>query len=405
MYYLLLIVIYLAFISLGLPDSLLGAAWPSIYIDLNVPQSFMGIISMIISFGTVISSLLSERLSRKLGTKYIVLISVVLTALALFGFSFSSHFWMLCLFAIPYGFGAGAIDATLNNFVAKYYSSRHMSWLHSFWGVGTIISPYIMSFALDTSSFALGYRIVAFIQLGISVVLLLSIPIWNKATIDLDRREESKENEENKNEKIGILKTLRLRGVILLLIGFFAYTSLESVSQLWAASFYVNYRGFNEVYAASFSSMFFIGMTVGRFIAGFISEKLGDRNMIRLGVGIAFIGIILLFIPYGTYTSVVGFAILGLGCGPIYPSIIHSTPQRFGFRVSLSLIGIEMATAYIGSTFMPPLFGIIATSTSFIAMPIWLLTFLVICILLLEISFSKTNKENNESINKEISTK
>lgn len=381
MYALLLALIYLAFISLGLPDSLLGAGWPSMHIALGVPTEYMGFVSMIISGGTIVSSLLSEVMTKKIGTKYVTVISVALTAGALLGFSFSEEFWMLCVFAVPYGLGAGAIDALLNNYVALHYTSRHMSWLHCFWGVGTIISPYIMSYALTKSYWGDGYRTVSYIQFAIAAVLAATLFVW---------KANAKKEDTGSGKLLGLSGALKIKGVLFVLIGFFAYCAAESTAMLWASSFFVEIRGYTEEQAAAFASMFFIGMTVGRFLSGFISNRAGDRNMIRFGAGIAAVGIALMLVPAGV-TSLIGFTVFGLGCAPIYPSIIHSTPNSFGEDNSQAIIGIQMACAYTGSTFMPPLFGLIASHTTFYLTAGWLAGFLALAVVMLELCF-KTAK-------------
>lgn len=380
MYLLLLAVIYIAFISLGLPDSLLGSAWPTIYSTFDVPLSYMGIVSMIISGGTIISGLMSERLTKKFGTRYVIIISILLTAAAMFGFSKSTEFYHLCLWGIPYGFGAGAIDAALNNYVALHYNSRHMSWLHCFWGVGTIISPYIMSYALTYSAWTGGYRTVSYIQFGIVIIMLLSLPLW-KVNKDNSVR--------NGNEKVlGIKGALKIKGVSYLLIGFMAYCAAEATTMLWASSFLEGARGVMKEEAAAFGALFFIGITAGRFLAGFISDKVGDNRMIRLGVGIALCGVVCIAFPF-KMSSVIGFIIIGLGCAPVYPCIIHSTPNNFGAENSQGIIGIQMASAYVGSTFMPPVFGVIANHISLKLMPVYLVFFLI----LLLVMISKTEKK------------
>ena len=379
MYTLLLAVIYLAFISLGLPDSLLGAAWPTIRVDFNVPLSYMGLVSMIIAGGTIISGLMSERLTKKFGTRAVVAVSVALTAIALFGFSTVGQFWQMCLWGIPYGFGAGAIDAALNNYVALYYNSRHMSWLHCFWGVGTIISPYIMSYALTHSTWSNGYRNVSYIQFGILAVILIAMPLW-KINKDPDVTEEDK-------PLLGLRGALKIKGVPTLLIGFYAYCAAETTTMLWASSYLEGTRGISKDKAAAFGSLFFIGITAGRFLSGFISDKLGDNRMIRLGTAIALFGVILIALPVGA-ASMVGFVIIGLGCAPVYPCIIHSTPANFGAENSQGIIGIQMASAYVGSTFMPPVFGLIANHVSLKLMPVYLAFFFI----LLLVMISKTKK-------------
>lgn len=379
MYLLLLAVIYLAFISLGLPDSLLGAAWPTIRSEFCVPLSYMGFISMIISGGTIISGLLSERVTKRFGTRAVTIVSVLMTAVALYGFSTADEFYQMCLWGIPYGLGAGAIDAALNNYVALHYSSRHMSWLHCFWGVGTIISPYIMSYALTHTAWTNGYRTVSYLQFGIAAVLLLTLPLWNI--------NKSAAADESNTKVLGISGALKIKGVPYLLIGFFSYCAAEATTMLWASSYLEGTREVSKDEAAAFGSLFFIGITAGRFISGFISDKVGDNNMIRLGVGIALSGVVLITFPI-TAASVIGFIIIGLGCAPVYPCIIHSTPRNFGAENSQGIIGIQMASAYVGSTFMPPIFGVIANHISLKLMPIYLVFFLILLIIMI----SKTEK-------------
>ncbi len=380
MYLLLLSVIYLAFISLGLPDSVLGAAWPTIRVELGVPISYMGIISMIISLGTVVSGLMSERVTKKFETKAVTIVSVILTASALIGFSTASTLWQMCLWAIPYGLGAGAIDAALNNYVALHYSSKHMSWLHCFWGVGTIISPYIMSYALTHLNWNAGYRTVSYLQFAIASVLILSIPLW--------RVNKANDAAENNNKVLGLKGAFKIKGVPYLLFGFLSYCAAESTTMLWASSYMEGARGASKEEAAALGSLFFIGITAGRFLAGFITDKLGDNKMIRLGAAIALAGAICILIPINAIT-VCGFVIIGLGCAPIYPCIIHSTPNNFGAENSQGIIGIQMASAYIGSTFMPPLFGLVANHISLKLMPIYIAFFLVLMLVMI----SKTEKQ------------
>ncbi len=379
MYLLLLAVIYLAFISLGLPDSLLGSAWPTINSEFDVPLSYMGIVSMIISGGTIISGLMSERLTKKFGTRMVTTVSVLLTAVAMLGFSCCTEFWQLCLWGIPYGFGAGAIDAALNNYVALYYSSKHMSWLHCFWGVGTIISPYIMSYALIHGVWTDGYSTVAYIQFGIALVMVLALPLWKV------NRSASESSENTK--PLGIKGALKIKGVPYLLTGFMAYCAAEATAMLWASSYLEGTRGATKDEAAALGSLFFIGITAGRFLSGFISDKIGDNRMIRLGTGIALAGVVLLVFPI-KLLSIIGFVVIGLGCAPVYPCIIHSTPRNFGAENSQGIIGIQMASAYVGSTFMPPLFGIIANHISLKLMPLYMAFFFV----LLLVMIAKTEK-------------
>ena len=386
MYLLLLAVIYLAFISLGLPDSLLGAGWPAMHQLLNVPLSSMGIVTMIISGGTICSSLMSERMTKKFTARIVTIVSVLLTAVALLGFSTATRFWMLCLWAIPYGLGAGAIDAALNNYVALYYNSRHMSWLHCFWGLGTIISPYVMSYALTHGTWQMGYRSVSIIQFSIVIVLALSLPLWkvNKGLAEMEGKSA---------RPLGIMGAIRIKNVPTLLIGFFAYCAAESISILWAASFLVNARGISQELAAAFASLFCIGITVGRFVSGFVTDRLGDRRMIRLGTAVALLGVLCIALPLkANEAALAGFIIVGFGCAPIYPCIIHSTPTSFGAENSQAIIGIQMACAYTGSTFMPPLFGLIANRVGLHLLPYFVGFFLLLMIIMVERTYTAVAK-------------
>ncbi|MCL2081047.1 MAG: MFS transporter [Oscillospiraceae bacterium] len=369
MYSLLLVLIYIAFISLGLPDSLLGSAWPSMHANLGVPISYAGIISMIIAGGTIVSSLLSDRLTKKAGTALITAFSVLMTAAALFGFSISGQFWMLCLWAVPYGLGAGAIDAALNNYVALHYASRHMNWLHCFWGVGATISPYIMGYCLTNGlGWSMGYRSVSVIQVILTAVLFVSLPLWKR-----------RGGGDGRNKDAPVLKLsqiLRIKGVKYILLAFFGYCALESTTGLWASSYLVLGRGVSPETAARYASLFFLGITGGRFLSGFAANKVGDRNMIKIGVAVIFAGIAAVWLPVGPdWVCLYGLIVIGLGCAPVYPCIIHSTPSNFGAENSQAIIGVQMASAYTGSTFMPPLFGLVAEHVNVNLYPLFLLAF------------------------------
>lgn len=387
MYSLLLALIYIAFISLGLPDSLLGSGWPAMRADLGVPVSYMGIVSMVISGGTIVSSLFSDSLTRKCGARVVTAVSVLLTAVALLGFSFSGKFWMLIVFAIPYGLGAGAIDAALNNYVALHYKAKHMSWLHCFWGVGTIVSPFAMSYALATSTWHNGYRIVGFVQLGIAALLLLTLPVWK---VNQNAAAETQ-------KKIGLPAAVKIRGVPFLLIGFFAYCAAEATTMGWASTYFAEVKGVSADQAAQYASLFYIGITVSRFLSGFVSEKLGDRKLILTGTAILTCGILLLMIPAASGVAIAGFIVIGFGCGPIYPCIIHSTPYNFGAENSGAIIGIQMASAYVGSTFMPPLFGLLGNKISFSILPVYIFIFFLLMIVMTELTF-RCGKKRRQSI-------
>ena len=387
MYSFLLALIYLAFISLGLPDSLLGSGWPVMHAELGVSVSFMGIVSMVISGGTILSSLLSDRLTHRLGTRIVTVVSVFLTVVALFGFSISTRFWMLIAFAVPYGLGAGAIDAALNNYIALHYKAKHMSWLHCFWGVGTIVSPFIMGYALTHSTWNAGYRIVGLIQLAIAVLLLVTLPVWK---IHADATETA-------GRRVGLRAALRIKGVPFLLLGFFAYCSAETTTMQWASTYFVEVKHLPAERAATLAALFYIGITAGRFLSGFLSEKLGDRGMIRLGAGVLACGIAALLLPVESYyLAFAAFLVIGLGCAPIYPCIIHSTPANFGAESSGAIIGIQMASAYVGSTFVPPLFGLVGKALGFSILPVYLAVFAALMLVMTELTFRTTGAARKE---------
>ncbi len=374
MIHLLLAVIYLSFISLGLPDSLLGAAWPSMYPGFGVPVSYSGVIFCIISVGTVISSLQSDRLTRRLGAGWVTAISVGMTAAALFGFSVSNSFWALCLWAIPYGLGAGSVDAALNNYVALHFASRHMSWLHCMWGIGASVGPYIMGAALSTSAgWHMGYRVIGLIQIVLTAIILLSLPLW-KTTSAADGAEQA----EAPAQALTLKQILRIPGVKAVLITFFCYCSLEQTTSLWASSYLVLAKGIAPETAAGFASLFFIGITAGRALCGFLTLKWNDTQMIRMGTVIIALGVAAMLLPLGEAVTLAGLILIGLGCAPIYPSIIHSTPAHFGADKSQAIIGVQMASAYIGNCLMPPLFGMIANLTTIAIFPYYLLVILIL---------------------------
>lgn len=366
---LLLAVIYLAFIGLGLPDSLLGAAWPMIYPQFGVPVSSMGLISMIISAGTILSSLNSSRLTRALGAGKVTLLSTALTALALLGFGMSRSLWQLCFWAVPYGLGAGSVDAALNNYVALHYASRHMSWLHCMWGVGTIIGPSLMSAALTGGhGWSGGYLLTALVQGLIVAVLLLSLPLWGRPT--------SGNGSETETAALSLREVLAIPGAKEVMLCFFGYCALESTAGLWAASYLTLARNIPAETAAGFAALFYLGITAGRAVSGWIAPRLGDDGMIRLGLWGIGLGLAALLLPGPAAVSLAGLVIIGLGCAPIYPSIIHSTPAHFGAHRSQAVIGVQMASAYVGSMAMPPLFGLMARQITPALFPFYLLVLL-----------------------------
>ena len=370
MFSLLLAIIYASFISLGLPDSLLGSAWPSMYMKLGVPVSYAGIASMIIAGGTIVSSLFSDRLIRKIGTGAITVISVGMTAAALFGFSISRTFIALCLWAIPYGLGAGSVDAALNNYVAVNYESKHMNWLHCFWGVGASVGPYIMGLCLTHGTWNDGFRTISFIQIALTAILVFSLSLWKK--------KQAGQTECVKETKVLSFKELiRLPGAKPTLLAFFCYCALESTAGMWASSYMVLGKGLDAETAAKWASLFYLGITAGRFISGFITIKLGDRKMVTLGQVFIGAGVIALLLPFGNVCALIGLVLVGTGCAPIFPGLLHETPENFGADISQSIMGMQMACAYIGAALMPTLFGVVA-DYSIKLYPLFLLTYGVV---------------------------
>lgn len=369
MIHLLLAVIYISFISLGLPDGLLGAGWPAMYEQLEVPVSYAGILSMIIAAGTIVSSLLSERVTCRLGAGKVTAISVLITAAALFGFALSRSFTVLCIWAIPYGLGAGGVDAAINNYAALHYSNRHMNWLHCMWGLGAAGGPYIMGLCLQGPGWPAGYMIVGGIQAVLTAVLFISLPLW-------ETRQGTSHTKDDIAKPFRIANTLRVPGAKQIILTFFCYCALEQTAMLWASSYFVLGQGLSDEAGAFYGSLFLIGLTAGRFASGFIAAKLNDTQMICLGQGVMAAGVAVLFLSRTPAAALIGFLLVGLGCAPVYPSVIHSTPELFGAERSQSVVGLEMASAYVGTCLMPPLFGAIAQSTTILFLPVFL------CILL-----------------------
>ncbi len=369
----LLAIIYLAFISLGLPDTMLGSAWPEMHLQLAVPVSYAGIISMLIATGTVIASLTSDLLTRRLGTGRVTALSVALTAAALLGFSLAPSFWVLCLIALPYGLGAGAVDVALNNYVAIHFHARHMSWLHCFWGIGATLGPYIMGACLTGGwGWHGGYRTVGLIQLALTACLFLTLPLWRGARAQVNGASVEQ------TPSPGALALLRLPGVKADLLALFAYQGLEQTIGLWAASFMVMARGISAQQAATWAALFYLGMTLGRLLSGFLTLRFTDQAMVRLGQGVTALGILLTVLPLGHLTLCAGLLCLGLGCAPIYPSLLHETPSNFGIALSQAVMGLLMACAYVGTTLLAPVFGLIAQNVSIRLFPAYLLLMLVI---------------------------
>lgn len=391
MFHLLLAVIYLSFISLGLPDALLGSAWPAMYGEFNVPVSYAGIISMIIAGGTIISSLMSDRLTRKLGAGKVTVVSVGMTAAALLGFSVSRSFWPLCLWAIPYGLGAGSVDAALNNFVALHYKSRHMSWLHCMWGVGASLGPYILGITMTGGQgWNMGYRYISFLQIGLTFILMVSLPLWNQrgGTGDTAETENSASH-----PALSLKEIIRIAGAKEIMATFFCYCAIEQTAGLWSSSYLVLHNGISPEQAARFTGLFFIGITIGRAVSGFLTILLNDANMVRLGEVIILVGVGALLFPGSILLAKTGLVLIGLGCAPIYPCIIHATPQRFGADKSQAIIGVQMASAYVGTCLMPPLFGLVAEHVSIALFPVYLFLLLIVMTAMHEKTLARSLKQ------------
>lgn len=378
----------MSFVSLGLPDSMLGAAWPTMFVDFGVPVSYAGIVSAIIALGTVVSSLASDRVTRKLGAAKTTAISTAITAVALLGFSLSNSFWLICIISIPYGLGAGSIDAALNNYVSLHFASRHMSWLHCMWGIGSAIGPVVMGSVLTNGGrWDTGYLIVAIIQIVISAILFISLPIWKRPLRDGITPEEKRTD-----KPLSLKEVVSLKGAKAVMITFFCYCSLEVTATLWASSYLNLNRGIDADTAAIWGSLYVLGITVGRAVSGFITIKLNDTQMTRLGEGIMLLGIVLFFIPLDV-CALVGLVVFGLGSAPIYPCIIHSTPARFGADKSQALIGVQMAAAYVGTCLMPSLFGLIANHISIAYFPWYVGALTVIMVIMFEFYNKKAKAE------------
>ncbi len=372
---LLLAIIYISFVSLGLPDALLGSAWPQMHLDFGVPVSLAGVVAMTVSAGTIASSLLSDRLTKTLGAGKVTAISVGMTAVALLGFSTCTEYWMLLLWAIPYGLGAGSVDAALNNYVALHYASRHMSWLHCMWGVGASVGPYIMGMALTNQwGWPAGYRIIGVLQILLTAALIFSLPLWKKSEAA---------QEDTKAAPLTMKQIFAIPGAVEVCLAFFCYCAVEQTTILWASTYFADYIGLSEEVSAALGSLFLLGMTAGRAVTGFLTYKLNDENLIRLGTGLVLAGIAVMLLPLGTWADMAGFLIIGLGCAPIYPCTIHATPTHFGAENFQAVIGVQMASAYVGTLLMPPLFGLIANHIHVAWLPVYLA---VITVLMLVVS-------------------
>lgn len=387
----LLVIIYLAFISLGLPDSLLGAAWPVAYAELGAPVSYAGLVSVFITAGTVVSSLLTVRVVRRFGTGMVTAVSVLLTASALFGISYSGNFMFLLILAVPLGLGAGAIDAALNNYVALHYKASHMSFLHCFWGVGATISPLIMAhFLRQSGNWRGGYHTVSLIQFALAAFLLITLPLWKKAphAVPQEVAEQAMQ--------IDNRTAIRRRGAVFAVLSFFFYCAAETTVGLWAATYFVHVREVTPSVAASWGSMFFFGIMGGRLVSGLLAVKIRERTLINAGIILAALGALVLALPLPDALLLSGLMLFGLGCAPVFPNLIHITPRRFGAAYSQAVIGLQMAAAYVGSTLMPPLVGWAGQRFGFSFLPFYLL----VCLAALYASIVVCNRQTEFELEK-----
>ncbi|MDC7126960.1 MAG: MFS transporter [Spirochaetales bacterium] len=378
---LLLIIIYIAFISLGLPDALLGSAWPVMQPDLNVPYAFAGIPQIMISGGTILSALFSGLLLKKYGTGKVTAVSVSLTAIALIGFSFSPSLWWLLVFTIPMGLGAGSVDAGLNAYVANNYKPHLMSWLHCFWGIGALGGPLVMSMLLSKGfQWRLGYRSIGIFQVCLVFILIISLPLWDK----VKKENEVETKEEESGDDIPFFSVLKVKGVLMALLIFLFYCGIELTMGLWGGSYLFKVKNMTPSTAAIWISIYYGGITIGRFFSGFLTFKLSNNSMIRLGISIVLLGVLFMLLPLPQGFVQAGFLLVGLGCAPIFPSMLHETPVRFGKKNAQAVMGFQMAAAYVGSTVFPPMFGFIASSHAMYLFPFFLLGYIIILIICFE---------------------
>ena len=367
----LLLLIYMAFISLGLPDTLLGAGWPEMYGDLGVELGTAGVLTMLCGVGTVFSALCSQHLIARFGTGRVTAFSTGLTAVGLLLFSVSGEFWMLCLCMVPLGIGQGCVDAALNNYVAIHYESRHMSWLHCMWGVGTTVGPYIMGSVLAMGfGWRYGYRSVGLVQLVFAAVLFAALPLWLRKT------DGGQAQEEVGTEALSLRETLAIPGVKAAAACFFLYCGVEQTAGLWASSYLHIVRGFSSETAAKLAGLYFFGLTVGRALSGFLTMRFSDRQLIRLGLVLIFAGAVCILLPSHKAAALLGFVLMGLGSAPIYPCMVHSTPAYFGEARSQAVIGVQMTGAFLGSSLLPPLFGLLTRWLDIALLPVQILILL-----------------------------
>lgn len=380
-----LIVIYIVFISLGLPDSLFGVAWPVVHTEFGISEGFASVYSIIIGVCTGGVSFVSGKLIRKFGTSKVTLVSILVTAVGLVAISFAPNIAVMMISSVIMGYGAGAIDTGLNNFVSLHYKAHHMNWLHCFWGVGVTVSPLIMSVFLGGggTEWRKGYRVVALLQLLIALLVFFSLKKWR--SIEKAEKEEASSEEAS----AGLFDIMKIRGVLTGILSLGAYCSMEFLLGTWGASYAVNVFAVSPDVAAKWVSLYYGGIMVGRVISGFLSMKFNDKSLIRGGIAVAFIGIIIFALPLGT-ASLFGFFLIGMGFGPVFPSVLHSVPERFGTKYSADITGYHMGGAYAIGFGVQLLYGFAATKISFVITPFVLIVLCVALVIFNETTVKKT---------------
>ena len=371
----LLIVIYIAFIGLGIPDSLFGTAWPAIYADFRLPISYASFVTVIISGGTIISSLLSARVIKRLGTSKVCFISTAMTAAALIGFSCSKSLWPMCLLAVPLGLGAGSIDTALNNYVSLHYSAMHMSFLHCFYGVGVTVSPLVLSLVISgEQGWRGGYRIAFLIQLCITMILLLALPLWKKVHKPVN------DAQEPAIKVLPLKETLRIPGVKLMCLLFICSCAIELTCGGWGSTYLVEYKHMAAEKAAGIVMFYYMGMTIGRFLSGVLAARLNSWQIIRLGQYVLGAAILILLLPVPPVAAALALFMVGLGNGPMFPNFNYLTPQNFGADISQSVMGTQMASSYVGIMLAPAVCGLIGQRMGMVIFPPYLLMFFLVMI-------------------------
>ncbi len=387
----LLVVIYIAFIGLGVPDSLIGSAWPAIHTQMNIPVEAVSVLTLFISGCTVLSSMFSTGILNKLGTAKVTAFSTAMTAAALLGFSFAPSFWVMIPLAVILGLGAGAIDSGLNNYVALHFKASHMNFLHCFYGVGVSLSPYLMSLALSNAGWRGGYRYAFYVQAAITILLIVSIPLWKKSS--------SAEEAEEKGVNLTLRQMAKMSEVRQVWIIMLATNAIEYACGVWGSTYLVEQKGFSAELGALALTVYYVGMSVGRFVSGLISNKISTWKRIGIGSVVLAPAIILMLLPLNGTVTVIGLFLVGLGNGSIYPNMIHLTPHNFGKDVSQAVMGSQIAFAYIGVMLAPPMVSLVSGLFGIKVYPILLAVLYVIMVVTLKCFVNRLKKQNKYNKN------